>query len=90
MLGLCILASSAAAFADDQHLSLAALIFAMLFIAIGAGGIKANVGPWVAEQYQESDSRKLDTLKDGSRVVVDYDKTIQRQMGSFYTPAILY
>ena len=80
IVGSCILVLSSVAFTDNQHLALAALLLAMVFIAFGNGGIKSNTAPLVAEQYQRRDALKV--LRSGETVVVDYDWTIQRQLAS--------
>ena len=89
MVGLCILVLSSAAFADNQYLALVALIVAMLFIAVGTGGIKSNTGPWAAEQYTKRDTRKPEILETSERVVVDYDRTIQRQLDTVHISVFL-
>lgn len=78
MAGLCVLTLSSAAFRNDQHLALMALILAMIFIAVGTGGIKPSTGPWAAEQYQKQETPKLKILRNGERVLVDYGLTVQR------------
>lgn len=49
----------------------------MITIGLGTGGIKANVTPMCAEQYQHS-RPVLTTLKSGEEVIVDPELTVQR------------
>lgn len=58
-------------------------ITAILIIGIGTGGIKANVAPLIADQYQRR-KMALKTLPSGERVVVDPAITIQRIYMVFY------
>ncbi|KAH6913723.1 peptide transporter PTR2B [Coprinopsis sp. MPI-PUGE-AT-0042] len=56
--------------------AMALLIVSIVIIGIGAGCIKSNVAPMVAEQYQGKMRKK--TLKSGEVVVISPDVTIQR------------
>jgi len=69
--------------AIDHGASLGGLIAAMILIGCGTGGIKANVSPLIAEQYQNT-KPYIKTLKSGERVVVDPASTIQRIYMIFY------
>ena len=75
------------AFANDQRLALAALVLAMVFIGVGAGGIKPNAAPWAAEQYQRRDASKISA--DGEGTVVDYDLNIQKQVSPVHARGCL-
>lgn len=55
----------------------------MVIIGLGTGGIKANVTPMCAEQYQNAEP-VLKTLQSGEQVVVDPELTIQRLFMWFY------
>ncbi|GJJ06618.1 hypothetical protein Clacol_000811 [Clathrus columnatus] len=55
----------------------AGFVISVLFIGIGVGGIKVNVSPLVAEQYPKH-GQWIRTEKDGRRVIVDANLTIQR------------
>jgi proton-dependent oligopeptide transporter, POT family len=55
----------------------------MLIIAVGSGGIKANVSPLVADQYRQ-DRPFVKTLSSGERVIVDPNVTIGRIYSLFY------
>ncbi|KIJ40959.1 hypothetical protein M422DRAFT_780603 [Sphaerobolus stellatus SS14] len=61
----------------------AGFMVSILIIGIGTGGIKANVSPLVAEQYNKH-GQWVRTKKDGSKVIVDADLTIQRIFMWFY------
>lgn len=49
----------------------------MIVIGLGTGGIKSNVSPLIAEQY-ENTVPYVKTLKSGERVIVDPATTIKR------------
>ncbi|KAL0254787.1 peptide transporter ptr2 [Diplodia seriata] len=59
------------------------LLVAILVIGLGTGGIKSNVSPLIAEQYEET-RQKIKTLPSGERVIVDPSLTIQRIYMVFY------
>ncbi|OJD32578.1 mfs peptide transporter [Diplodia corticola] len=59
------------------------LLVAILIIGLGTGGIKSNVSPLIAEQYEET-RQKIKTLPSGERVIVDPSLTIQRIYMVFY------
>ncbi|KIW05497.1 uncharacterized protein PV09_03380 [Verruconis gallopava] len=59
------------------------LVVSMLVIGLGAGGIKSNVSPLIAEQYQET-TQRIKILPSGERVIVDPSLTIQRIYMIFY------
>jgi len=63
--------------------ALPGFIVALICIGLGTGGIKANVSPLIAEQYQESRHR-IKILKSGEKVVVSPELTIQRIYMIFY------
>lgn len=52
-------------------------------VAVGTGGIKANVSPLVADQYRKTEMF-IRTLPTGERVIVDPDMTISRIYNLFY------
>jgi proton-dependent oligopeptide transporter, POT family len=56
---------------------------ALLIMGTGTGGIKANVSPLVAEQYTKA-GQWIETRKNGERVIVDANLTIQRIFLWFY------
>jgi POT family proton-dependent oligopeptide transporter len=63
--------------------ALGGLVVAMIVIGLGTGGIKSNVSPLIAEQYQETKQR-VEVLPSGERVIVDPALTIQRIYMVFY------
>ncbi|KAG0291381.1 peptide transporter ptr2 [Linnemannia gamsii] len=63
--------------------ALPGLIIAMIIIGLGTGGIKANVSPLVAEQYQGT-KQTVKVLKSGEKVIVDPDVTVQSIFNWFY------
>jgi POT family proton-dependent oligopeptide transporter len=58
-------------------------IVGAIIVAIGTGGIKSNVSPLVADQYQKT-RMYIRTLKSGERVIVDPNVTITRIYNLFY------
>ncbi|KAH0347329.1 peptide transport protein PTR2, partial [Aureobasidium melanogenum] len=83
VIGTLILFLTSLPVAIENGASLGGLIAAMIIIGIGTGGIKSNVSPLIAEQYQNT-SQFVKTLKSGERVIVDPGKTIQRIYSIFY------
>lgn len=69
--------------AIENGAALGGLIAAMIVIGAGTGGIKSNVSPLIAEQYQNT-TPYIKTLKSGERVIVDPATTIQRIYMIFY------
>ncbi|WZH48375.1 POT family-domain-containing protein [Fusarium acuminatum] len=76
-LGLVILISTSTPTAILNDAGLGGLVAAMVTIGLGTGGIKANVTPMCAEQYEHS-RPMLRTLKSGEEVIVDPELTVQR------------
>ncbi|KAJ4362282.1 hypothetical protein N0V83_010375 [Neocucurbitaria cava] len=83
IIGLIILVATATPSAIQNEAGFGGLIAAMITIGLGTGGIKANVTPMCAEQYQNA-RPVLKTLKSGERVVVDPELTVQRLFMWFY------
>ncbi|KAG7414140.1 putative peptide transporter ptr2 [Fusarium oxysporum f. sp. rapae] len=83
VIGLVILVSTSTPTALLNNAGLGGLIAAMITIGLGTGGIKANVTPMCAEQYQHSHP-VLKTLKSGEEVIVDPELTVQRLFMWFY------
>ncbi|KAJ1737740.1 peptide transporter ptr2 [Coemansia sp. Benny D160-2] len=63
--------------------ALPGLVVAMIVIGLGTGGIKANVSPMVAEQYQRQ-RPFVRRLKSGKEVLVDRATTVQSIFNWFY------
>ncbi|KAK7191062.1 peptide transporter PTR2-A (POT family protein) [Paraphaeosphaeria sporulosa] len=83
IVGLIILVATATPTAIQDGAGFGGLIAAMITIGLGTGGIKANVTPMCAEQYQNA-RPIVKTLKSGERVVVDPELTVQKLFSWFY------
>jgi POT family proton-dependent oligopeptide transporter len=83
IVGLVILVTTATPSALQNGAGFGGLIAAMITIGLGTGGIKANVTPMCAEQYQNA-RPVLKTLKSGEKVVVDPELTVQKLFMWFY------
>ncbi|KAL5116475.1 hypothetical protein ACEQ8H_005596 [Pleosporales sp. CAS-2024a] len=83
MIGLVILVATSTPSAIQSGAGFGGLIAAMITIGLGTGGIKANVTPMCAEQYQNA-RPVLKTLKTGEKVVVDPELTVQKLFMWFY------
>ncbi|OGE55889.1 hypothetical protein PENARI_c003G06352 [Penicillium arizonense] len=83
IIGLTILVATATPAGIHSNAGFGGLVAAMVIIGLGTGGIKANVTPMCAEQYQNAEP-VLKTLKTGEIVVVDPELTIQRLFMWFY------
>ncbi len=67
-----------------QHgAGLGGFIASILIIGLGTGGIKSNVAPLIAEQYQRK-KMGIKTLPSGERVILDPAITIQKIYMIFY------
>ncbi|KAF8964719.1 peptide transporter ptr2 [Entomortierella lignicola] len=83
MVGLLVLVLTSIPTAILHNAALPGLVIAMIVIGLGTGGIKANVSPMVAEQYQ-GNKTTVKTLKSGERVIVDPTVTVQSIFNWFY------
>lgn len=83
IVGLLILVTTSFPGAFLNGAGMGGIVTAMVVIGLGTGGIKANVTPMCAEQYQ-STKPVLKTLKSGEQVLVDPEMTIQRMFMWFY------
>ncbi|OAL45536.1 POT family protein [Pyrenochaeta sp. DS3sAY3a] len=83
IVGLVILVATATPSAIQNGAGFGGLVAAMVTIGLGTGGIKANVSPMCAEQYQNT-CAVVKTLKSGEKVVVDPELTVQRLFMWFY------
>lgn len=81
--GLLILFVTSLPKSIESGFALGGLVIAMLVIGLGTGGIKSNVSPLIAEQYQET-KQKVKILPSGEKVIVDPALTIQRIYMVFY------
>jgi POT family proton-dependent oligopeptide transporter len=83
IVGLVILVATSTPSAIQSGAGFGGLIAAMITIGLGTGGIKANVTPMCAEQYQNA-RPVLKTLKSGEKVLVDPELTVQKLFMYFY------
>ncbi|KAF9905399.1 peptide transporter ptr2 [Linnemannia zychae] len=83
MVGVLILVLTSIPAAILANAALPGLVIAMIIIGLGTGGIKSNVSPMVAEQYQGT-KKTVKTLKSGERVIVCPDVTVQSIFNWFY------
>lgn len=77
IVGLIILLCTSLPVAIVHGAALGGLIAAMIVIGLGAGGIKSNVSPLIAEQYRGT-KQTIRVERSGERVIVDPAITIQR------------
>ena len=77
MIGLALLATSSLFVVSFYPVSVGGLALAMAFIGVGTGGIKANVGSLLAEQYTGT-KETIVTTEEGEKIIVDPKVTIQR------------
>ena len=83
MIGIAVLFLTSLPASIEAGAALPGLVVAVICIGLGTGGIKANVSPLIAEQYQETRPR-VKMLKDGEKVIVDPNLTIERIYMVFY------
>ncbi|KAL4795286.1 POT family-domain-containing protein [Aspergillus venezuelensis] len=83
IIGLTVLVATATPAAMDSGHAFGGLVASMVIIGVATGGIKANVTPFCAEQYQNA-AAFVKTLKTGERVLVDPDLTVERMFLWFY------
>ncbi|EOD49872.1 mfs peptide transporter [Neofusicoccum parvum] len=83
MAGIVILFLTSLPSSIEAGYALPGLLTAILVIGLGTGGIKSNVSPLIAEQYEETKQR-VKILPSGERVIVDPALTIQRIYMVFY------
>ncbi|KAL4961173.1 FAD-binding oxidoreductase [Aspergillus stella-maris] len=83
IIGLTVLVATATPASIDSGHAFGGLVASMVIIGVATGGIKANVTPFCAEQYQNT-AGFVKTLKTGERVLVDPDLTVERMFLWFY------
>ncbi|KAI8884310.1 PTR2-domain-containing protein [Backusella circina FSU 941] len=81
--GLIILTATSSPMAIASGAAFPGFIVAIIIIGLGTGGIKSNVAPLVAEQYQ-SKRAYIKTTKKGERVIVSPQATYQKIFLYFY------
>ncbi|EAW17061.1 oligopeptide transporter [Aspergillus fischeri NRRL 181] len=59
------------------------LAAAIILIAVGSGGVRSSVAPFIAEQYTET-TPKVKVLKNGRKVITDRELTIQYIYNLYY------
>jgi proton-dependent oligopeptide transporter, POT family len=82
--GLVILWTTALPTAIDSGASLGGYIAAIIVIAFGTGGIKSNIAPLIADQYNRHVMAVHTLPKTGERVIIDPAITYQRIYMVFY------
>jgi len=83
MLGIIILFVTSLPWCLERGAAFPGLVVAMGVIGLGTGGIKSNVSPLIAEQVRTTEAY-IKTLRDGKRVIVDPEVTMQRCFALFY------
>lgn len=83
LVGLLILTLTAIPSSIASGSAFPGFVVAIIIIGMGTGGIKANVSPLVAEQYQDKKPYVI-TNKKGERVIVSPQATYQRIFNMFY------
>ena len=68
---------------DDTKGALAAFIVAIIIFGTGTGGFKPNISPLIAEQIA-SETLRVETTKEGKRVIIDPAQTSARIYNWFY------
>lgn len=81
--GLLLLWTTALPVAQAHNAGLPGYIVAIIIIGFGTGGIKSNIAPLIADQYQRR-VMAIKTEKSGERVVIDPAITYQRIYMIFY------
>lgn len=85
--GLLTLVLSSLPIASDHGASLWGLLLSLFLIGIGAGGMKSNVGPLLAEQYVDANPANR-IARSGQPVIIDRDLTMRRFV-SFHSDTIV-
>ncbi|KAL3489913.1 POT family-domain-containing protein [Aspergillus germanicus] len=83
VVSLTILVTTATPSAINRGSAFGGLVTAMVIIGAGTRGIKANVTPFCAEQYQKAHAY-VKTLKSGEQVIIDPELTVERMFLWFY------
>lgn len=83
MIGIVILFITSLPLSIQHGAAFPGLITAMIVIGLGTGGIKSNVSPLIAEQVR-STKPFIKHLRNGKRVIVDPEVTVQRIYMIYY------
>ncbi|KAH0532461.1 hypothetical protein TsFJ059_001149 [Trichoderma semiorbis] len=81
--GLVILWTTSLPAAHAANAGLPGYIVAIIIIGFGTGGIKSNIAPLIADQYQRR-TMAIRTEKSGERIIIDPAITYQRIYMIFY------
>merc|ERR1712093_664748 len=84
IVGLLILVLTSLPTSLENGAGMGGFVAAILIIGIGTGGIKSNVAPLIADQYQRKKMAIKTIVKTGERVIIDPAVTIQRIYLIFY------
>ncbi|KAH6701378.1 POT family-domain-containing protein [Leptodontidium sp. MPI-SDFR-AT-0119] len=82
--GLLILVLTSLSVALENGVGMGGFVAAILVIGIGTGGIKSNVPPLLADQYQRKKMAVKTIVKTSELVIIDPAVTIQRIYLIFY------
>ncbi|KAJ5988011.1 Proton-dependent oligopeptide transporter family [Penicillium waksmanii] len=82
-IGATILFATSLPVALDKGAALPGMIVACVLLAIGSGGFKTTVVPFIADQYDETEFR-IKTEKSGKKVVTSRELTITYIYNAFY------
>ncbi|KAJ7616086.1 di/tri peptide transporter 2 [Roridomyces roridus] len=83
LVGTAILFATSLPVSLDHGAGFGGLIAAIVIIGIGAGGMKSNLSPFIADQLPSSEPRIVTTSR-GERVIVDQEITLQNVYSVFY------
>ncbi|KAI0015921.1 POT family-domain-containing protein [Xylariomycetidae sp. FL0641] len=78
-----LFATSLPAVASHQGVALGGVVAACVLLAVGSGGVKTTVVPFIADQYDQTEPRVW-TAKNGERVVGSRELTITYIYNVFY------
>jgi len=84
VVGLLILTCTSIPSALSHGAGLGGFVVAIVVIGLGTGGIKSNVAPLIADQYQRRQMVISTDKKTGERIIIDPAITIQRIYMVFY------
>ncbi|KAF8202074.1 peptide transporter PTR2-A [Mycena galopus ATCC 62051] len=83
-LGILVLFVTSLPVSLDHGAGLGGLIAAMIIFGIGAGGMKSNLAPFIADQCADTSPTEITTTSSGERVIVDQALTLQRIYSIYY------
>lgn len=69
----------------DNGAGVPGLAVSMIFTALGVGGIKSTISPFIGDQYRENHKEgRVIRLKNGKLAIADGSRTIQFIYNAFY------